>query len=373
MAGKKKKDQLPEPTDDQVEKITEDRRKLRAAQRFIMDIIERDGEAAVDINSSAFDNIRQKTNHVFEEREKIQTHITREHLNDAVIMRDLSHVVRKQAATLQNVSRLYSFEHFASCIKRDFRNEASPIGIDWVVLGDDVGSLYLPQAELNTMLGPISKQKKMRNAPVRKVKQDYVDIVPDAIINRNEDGDCDEATNERYKKLLDVSETMSSSGGKGEDVDRTYNLLSVLVNRDDNVQTVENLFDFAFAIKDKRVMMSYQDDPNFAAKMPSAIHQELGTKAIAENVRKRQMVLSVNMGELNELRRLLQEADKKGLSQEAADKARTLHRADSMYDRHLTAHQQANLIDERGKVKNRAATQATAGSDKKQKRTVASQ
>lgn len=360
MASKKR--ELAELNDEQVEKNNADRRNLRAAQRLIMDIIAVKGEEAVNIETDTFDQLRQKTNLVFDERERIQAHVTREHHNDAVLMRELSHIVRKQAATLQSVSRLYSFERFASCIRRDFQNPASPIGIDWVALGDDVGSFFLPQAELDTMLGPMSKEKKVRIAAARKSKQHYDEVNPDTIINTNEDGNCDEATNERYKKLLDISERMSSSKGKGGDPDRTYNLMCLLANRKDNVQTVENLFDFAFAIKDKRAMMSYQMDPECSTKMPHAIHHELDATSVAENAQKKQMVLSVKMAELTELRQLLVAADALGLSKEAALEARALHRRDPIYNRQLSAREQANLIEDRGRAKDEAALQAHSGS-----------
>jgi len=79
-----------------------------------------------------------------------------------------------------------------------------------------------------------------------------------AVELKNEEDDDDEATNERLQKLFNVMSDLSQQIESGlsqqsqeqpQQQDCAIDFLRVLVDLTDDVQTVENLFDFAFLIK----------------------------------------------------------------------------------------------------------------------------
>jgi len=89
-----------------------------------------------------------------------------------------------------------------------------------------------------------------------------------AVELKNEEDDDDEATNERLQKLFNVMSDLSQQIESGlsqqsqqsqeqeQQQDCAIDFLRVLVDLTDDVQTVENLFDFAFLIKVIRPIIS---------------------------------------------------------------------------------------------------------------------
>jgi hypothetical protein len=108
-------------------------------------------------------------------------------------------------------------------------------------------------------------------------------------------------------------------------------LLGILVNPRDNVQTIENFFDFSFLIKDKRVGQDLLQDgiPSY-----TIINVESLNEGLLPNERK-QMVLSIGMRDLRLLAGLL-----------SRDAEHSLHRDDALYSA-ANAHEQAKIITER--------------------------
>lgn len=76
----------------------------------------------------------------------------------------------------------------------------------------------------------------------------------------------------------------------------THAFLVLQLDADDPVQTVENFFDFAFLIKEKRAMESVQDGE------PKAIATDINKLNAYMGNQRQQMVLSLSMKDLRELK-----------------------------------------------------------------------
>jgi hypothetical protein len=215
-----------------------------------------------DIKKGKFQAMNDSLNQTFE-----KIHHARELTLDVCGQKMLSHSLKSQALKLSDLSKQHNFE--ALCLKlKDFysvineKGQANTDHIDWTVLGFEVAHIKPITTSFTTMTGPFQKEEKTRkpitrrkatnedekNAPVEKPKE----------IIQTGDEDKNEATNERVKKLISVvrnltdesnehkSSSSPSAGGGGE---IGFDLLSLLVDPVDDVQTIENFFDFSFLIK----------------------------------------------------------------------------------------------------------------------------
>jgi Nse4 C-terminal len=121
---------------------------------------------------------------------------------------------------------------------------------------------------VTTFLGPLRREVKQRKeqAP-KKAKERLEETQADQIEQAEEDED--EATNERVgqlqKTILTLSNRDSSSSSSSSsqsttgDVGEPVDMIRLLVDPKDLVQTVENLFDFTFLIKEK-IMLVRKDE-----------------------------------------------------------------------------------------------------------------
>lgn len=111
--------------------------------------------------------------------------------------------------------------------------------------------------------------------------------------NTDEDGNA-EATNERINHLVDYLEATTTSL-KASSKSARLDLLSTIVDPQDCVQTVENFFDFAFLVKDKRIVQKYDNKKNTTQILvvdPAQMEDDGGFQS------RKQMVLSLNMSDL---------------------------------------------------------------------------
>eukprot|EP00596_Hydrurales_sp_CCMP1899_P003858 CAMPEP_0119053118 /NCGR_PEP_ID=MMETSP1177-20130426/74208_1 /TAXON_ID=2985 /ORGANISM="Ochromonas sp, Strain CCMP1899" /LENGTH=453 /DNA_ID=CAMNT_0007032949 /DNA_START=102 /DNA_END=1463 /DNA_ORIENTATION=- len=359
------------------------RRQIRINQRSLMDVFTDEQEALQDFNSGRFKDTRGLMNTEFD---KIGH--TREQHIDATLMNAQSRVLRKLAANLEDNSRRYDFNSFSSALtdkgpiskpeklrkiaevlrklaanlednsrRYDFNSFSSALTdkfkdrqsglFDWTKCGIDCGALFLSAPPMTIMLGPISKPEKLRKIAEKKgPRQIHEEVKPEELIQTAEEDD--EATNERIQTQSRHIQSLCYPEFKPKKknelpptnvlckpFDLLYNLLDPL----DAVQTVENLFDFAFLIKEKQVAQKIDENG-----MPIS----LLLPGELQNADRKQMVLTMNMKDLKKLSKLV------ARKSSADDLSSTcpLHRNDLLYSA-KNAHEQADILQQKADGKKR--------------------
>lgn len=248
------------------------------------------------------------------------TKYVRESFNDVKNLHELAHIACKQAYRLEELNNQYDLEHILDGIK--YLGHSDEDGeFSWIQIGRQLSCLFRSVPPIKMMLGSIDKEPKSRKQTIKKAKQNSEHLattVPSEIIQSQNDNkiEMNEATNERIHHLY------TSIHEKGDD------LLQLLINPQDNVQTIENFFDFSFLIKDKRVMESLDENG-----IPYAYKTNPHALTKSEDTNRKQMILSLNMKDLTEIAQLLQDEGK----------AHKLHRDDELYSA-IDAHEQADIV-----------------------------
>lgn len=104
----------------------------------------------------------------------------REQLHDAELLKTLSkHVMSNKASKIANMQNRYDFDLFVNAIseKFSFRRDVcddGPRTMNWVALGNDIGSLFMKVPVCNTMVGPIGKEEKVKQAHAVRHKREEV-------------------------------------------------------------------------------------------------------------------------------------------------------------------------------------------------------
>ena len=352
---KKKKEALVkkvniEDDDEEAQKANlAQRRGIRSTQNMIRDKIMNLHEELTDIsNNETFDGIRELINN---ETFKEISHV-REACKDAEIMRDLSGIVLKRAQKLDDSSKRYNFTAFTGRLKELFSTAAtadddgddseeeedkdeeggrrkhkrrSPVAgnrsnsnsllqLNWTRLGADAGQLFYGATPINTLIGPLGAPPKAKKAIVRQDRSDAHAMIaakPKEVVNDEEEGEDDdeeegEATRARIRNLGKTLLKMNKSSKSLTLSDRKHKekwqnrlpFLDVFVDPKDNVQTIENIFDLAFLMKNGDVICATDTSGD-----PFVICDD-STFTKINGDEKRQHVLSINMKELQELQKL---------------------------------------------------------------------
>lgn len=209
--------------------------------------------------------------------------------------------MKNKAAKLADFSRRYDFHTWAAAACDKFKDKQTDT-YDWTKMGLDCGALFTSAPPMTVMLGPISKPVIVRKIAGKKGPREiHVEIQPEELIQTAEEDD--EATNERIQtqsnlimKLCYPEFKAKKKNDKPAQASKSFDLLQTLVDPQDPVQTVENLFDFAFMIKEKQVGQKLNEDGIPVAQlMPDTLREE----------DRHQMVLTMGMKDLKKLSKLV--------------------------------------------------------------------
>jgi hypothetical protein len=153
--------------------------------------------------------------------------------------------------SLGDKSTRFNWQDLANTVKTKFANGGAA-GVNWEKLGGESRMLFNCVASFNTMVGPIHKEEKLRKLAVRRQREDIaaVKVATGEVIENHEEDGNDEATNARVTRLY---QHLDSYQGP-------FDLLKVLVDPVNPVQSVENFFDFAYLHKvsyEKLLLVGY--------------------------------------------------------------------------------------------------------------------
>lgn len=152
--------------------------------------------------------------------------------------------VLSQWDALGDRSTRFNWQDFSTATKSKFSAGAEE-GINWEKLGSESRMLFNCVASFNTMVGPIHKEERQRKMAVRRQRDDLsaVKVTTAEEVQNDADDGNDEATNARVTRMYEL---LDSFGGK------PFDLLKILVDPVNPVQSVENFFDFAYLHKVRR-------------------------------------------------------------------------------------------------------------------------
>ena len=245
--------------------------------------------------------------------------------------------MRGQAYRLEEQDTSYDFDQVILGLRRICEPEDGGTGLfSWTHLGREVGCLFREVPFFAPLLGQVDKVPRLRKQSQRKERANNKNIAVEAPLevqqsNEGKDdnaNEINEATNDRIHRLYNVmrqeqQRAKPPSSPEDEEEEESgvpqCDLLQLLVNPKDNIQTVENFFDFSFLIKDKRVVESMD-----GKGLPQAMVCPPDTLAEGAESQRKQLVLSLSMKDLNEIKTLLQ------LQCETLHE-HALHRSDELY------------------------------------------
>lgn len=316
---------------------TDSRRALRLEQREINDALLANRDKLSETGGSELlARLRAQNDAVFRRVDH-----TREQLNDVLNLREIALASTVQSERLCESNFGYEFDSFAIALRRRYVEESNLSGtFDWAHLGSSVSALFCGAPVFTTLRGGLMKPVKVR-AAIKRAANDFSEIVKpihvahDSAVKERGDKHV-EATNERVNFLFNHFHQRSQES--------RVDLLGLLIDSEDPVQTVENFFDFGFLVKTKRVAMQMVDGKPLCT--------ETDPEAIAQH-RSSQVILSLDMRDLRDLK------DK----QLMADHACSLHRVDPLYAAG-TALDQAKIIEDRDTIA-RSASQRPNDSNNK--------
>ncbi len=292
-----------------------DRRKLRQELRNTHEFVLDNREELSKLHSELYVKVRRQNNETF----KKLTH-NREQYLDALTLKELARAANAQTIKLDDMGRRFDFATLAGVCKDTYDGSANSNdnsdGFSWSNLGNHVGKLFRSLPDVNVMHGPLSKvfvARKIAQRRERSAQEDLEMVRPDEILTQShskssanggingdlsgeqqQDDDAEaEATNERINHLVNYLET-SASQLKAKNKSARMDLLSTIVDPQDCVQTVENFFDFAFLVKDKRVVQKYDNKKHTTQILvvePETMEDDSGLS-------RKQMVLSLHMSDL---------------------------------------------------------------------------
>lgn len=273
------------------------RGKIRETLKHTIENMETLQNDLTDLNKKKFQVMNEHLNETFE-----QISHPRELTLDAVGMKILSTSLKSQALKLSDLSKQHNFETLALRLKELFgvseeggrssgrRASGAEDYIDWSTFGLEVQPILATPVPLTTMVGPFQKEERIRKAPVRRKEneEDNKNVGPEKPkeVQQNGEEELNEATNVRVQNLLtkvrDLTYRRNSNKRKRsqEDDDEAsgdevgFDLLELLVDPVDDVQTIENFFDFSFLIKEKAVIQALDKNDLPIAISTDAIDQQ---------------------------------------------------------------------------------------------------
>lgn len=220
--------------EDEIEAVAK-RRKIRQQQRQLKVDMDSVKDQLTDVKSEKFQTALGALDNIF----TTVSH-PREQQYDAMAFKELSFAVKAQSANMADLSHRFDFGSFAAKVQSKYSRDGN---FSWTDFGLDVGHIITGVPLFETMLGPMKKEIKPRKVAVRRERERNVaeNEKPEEV--EQDASESNEETNSRLKSLHKV--IMQEENDQVE----PFDLLKLLIDPEDNVQTIENFFDFSFLVK----------------------------------------------------------------------------------------------------------------------------
>lgn len=227
-------------------KIVKQRQNVRSHLKAVCESLILDQPELNNLGSQKFSQDLQALNKIAEKAE-----YTRELQLDAIGLKHLSSAAKHQALRLNDLSRRYGFDALAEQLAF-FRHQGKQT-LDWTAIGMATMTMASLLPAQDTMLGAVDKTVKERKQGVRNKRSQ--DAENDHLIDMNLASKPTEQTSADAVEVDDSAALKRSAlqleylrkvaGNDGHSVD----LIDLLVDPSDAVQTIENFFDYSFLLK----------------------------------------------------------------------------------------------------------------------------
>lgn len=313
-----------------------DRRLLRLEQRDVNDALLSNRDRLGDVGGAGLlASLRARNDALFQRVDH-----AREQLNDVLNLREIAWSSKQQSERLNESAFGYDYDSLSIVLQRKYiAREDSTGRFSWDKLGKDASALFCSAPKLSALRGSLMKPERLRAAPSRRAPKEHADVVRPLEIQHGPgskagDGAAQaESTNERVNSLFSHFHRQSKEA--------RVDLMSLLLDPVDAVQTVENFFDFGFLVKTKRVAMESVGGRLLCTETnPDAIVNHHST----------QIILALDMKDLRSI------TEDQLLQRDSCP----LHRDDPLYAA-KTALEQAAIIEERDAAERAGTEPGVAG------------
>nr|CCA18531.1 conserved hypothetical protein [Albugo laibachii Nc14] len=217
-----------------------DRRKIRCKERDILQDIRKNAKELANVTSNKFIETTEELNQVYE-----QICFPREANLDASNLEELNQAIIKQAQSLGTIRQQYDA---ADLIRASRESFASDEAFDWEKLGGTVASSFRCVPEINFFFGLMdTKVTEKQRQPTRRIRNDesIQTSQPTKYSAKNDQQDA------QARRL----ETMRLAMKRSDRQD----LFRVALHPQSFSQTVENLFDVSFLVRNGALEIGIDD------------------------------------------------------------------------------------------------------------------
>lgn len=221
----------------------EDRRQLRRDQRTLKGkVIEQQLEIA-DPNMDTMEKLTNENAELF-----IKTKFPREAVQDGETMKLIAVAAAQQVKMVSNGAVGVNIEDFFAKVRTVFGGGDND-GVNWARIGANYSMVYLSApAGGGFMLGPLDKPAKGPRAQSKRRKlidDDTAEVQPETMKNAGGNKKARQTKDQTQTRIADMRAHEENKDDKGTKKD----LFETLLNPKSFTQTVENLFDFSFFVK----------------------------------------------------------------------------------------------------------------------------
>eukprot|EP00510_Aplanochytrium_minuta_P004130 CAMPEP_0184007290 /NCGR_PEP_ID=MMETSP0954-20121128/1238_1 /TAXON_ID=627963 /ORGANISM="Aplanochytrium sp, Strain PBS07" /LENGTH=331 /DNA_ID=CAMNT_0026286077 /DNA_START=70 /DNA_END=1065 /DNA_ORIENTATION=+ len=254
---------------------------LRKGQRELQEFVQKKQAELADFNSDVADQAFQRI-----QKQHDECKSTREACVDSTIFRGLSNHTSKQAVQLGLNSNSITWTHFLKGLKHGASTDG--VSIDWESLGQSTSVFFNTPIGVNFMIGPLSVPKRVINQNAQRQRRKATVAEKPATIKHEESKNAKKTEHEKFQKFLC---SKLESGKQG--------MFDFLFNPKSFTQTVENIFEFSFLVKDGWSSISV--DQNELSAQPVVEYQN--PHEDRRKTSEKQTILSFNMNDFENLKR----------------------------------------------------------------------
>eukprot|EP00301_Raphidiophrys_heterophryoidea_P013304 c20691_g1_i1.p1 GENE.c20691_g1_i1~~c20691_g1_i1.p1 ORF type:complete len:287 (+),score=81.66 c20691_g1_i1:80-940(+) len=174
-----------------------------------------------------------------------QVKTTTESMLDAIAINAAAKRGRKQAQNLVESQKITETE-FISGVKGRYALTEDARNVDWIRLGRDASNLLNETPRMCTMYGPVMKDLKLKSVVTRqrKAPEEREKAVLNATLAADQKAfQANEETTEATKRIETLARVLTSEP-------QPVDVFSFITNPQSFSETVENLFDLSFLIRD---------------------------------------------------------------------------------------------------------------------------